>query len=226
MPPPSEFTLDLRRRARIGLDEAVFCAGKSSAQIAAILARLDRARAPALLTRLDPERIEALPATLRARLDYDAGSHTAIFGKPRRRGGRRPVAVVSAGTSDQRVAREAARTLAYYGVGATEIADVGVAGLWRLIDKIDLIRRHPVVIVVAGMDAALPSVVGGLVPGAVIAVPTAVGYGAAAGGGTALNAALASCAPGVTVVNIDNGYGAACAALRILGHGARRTRGG
>ncbi|MCK6453978.1 MAG: nickel pincer cofactor biosynthesis protein LarB [Alphaproteobacteria bacterium] len=224
MPPPSEFTLDLRRRARIGLDETVFCAGKSSAQIAAIVARFDRAGASALLTRLDPDKIEALPAAMRARLDYDAGSHTAIFGKPRRRPGRATgrVAVVSAGTSDQRVAREAARTLEYYGVGATEIADVGVAGLWRLIDRIDVIRRHRVVIVVAGMDAALPSVVGGLVSGVVIAVPTSVGYGVAAGGATALNAALASCAPGVTVVNIDNGYGAACAALRILG-GARAT---
>jgi len=221
--PPTEFTLDLRRRARIGLDEAVFCAGKSSAQIAAILARLDRAKAPALLTRLDPDRVEALPAAMRARLDYDAGSHTAIFGKPHRRNGRTQVAVVSAGTSDQRVAREAARTLAYYGAGVTEIADVGVAGLWRLMDRIDLIRRHRVVIVVAGMDAALPSVLGGLVPCAVIAVPTAVGYGVAQGGTTALHAALASCAPGVTVVNIDNGYGAACAALRILGTGARKA---
>lgn len=217
MPPRSEFTLDLGRRARIGLDEAVFCAGKSSAQIAAILVRLDRARSSALLTRLDPERIEALPSAQRERLDYDAGSHTAIFGKPHRRQGRAQVAVVSAGTSDQRVAREAARTLEYYGAGATEIADVGVAGLWRLIDRIDLIRRHRVVIVAAGMDAALPSVVGGLVPGAVIAVPTSVGYGVAKGGTTALHSALASCAPGVTVVNIDNGYGAACAALRILG---------
>ena len=217
MPPRSEFTLDLRRRARIGLDEAIFCAGKSSAQIAAILGRLDRARSSALLTRLDPERIEALPANLRERLDYDAGSHTAIFGKPHRRRGRAQVAVVSAGTSDQRVAREVARTLFYYGQAATEIADVGVAGLWRLVDKIDLIRRHRVVIVAAGMDAALPSVVGGLVGSALIAVPTSVGYGVATGGMTALHASLASCAPGVTVVNIDNGYGAACAALRILG---------
>jgi pyridinium-3,5-biscarboxylic acid mononucleotide synthase len=215
--PRSEFTLDLGRRARIGLDEAVYCAGKSSAQIAAILTRLERDRTPSLLTRLDPERIEALPAALRDRLDYDACSHTAIFGKPHRRSGRAQVAIVSAGTSDQRVAREASRTLLYYGAGATEIADVGVAGLWRLMDKIDLIRRHRVVIVAAGMDAALPSVIGGLVAGAVIAVPTSVGYGVAQGGTTALHASLASCAPGVTVVNIDNGYGAACAALRILG---------
>ena len=93
---------------------------------------------------------------------------------------------------------------------------MGVAGLWRLLDRIDEIRAYPVVIVVAGMDAALPSVVGGLVPGVVIAVPTSTGYGVASGGSTAMAAMLASCAPGVVVVNIDNGYGAACAALRAL----------
>ena len=130
--------------------------------------------------------------------------------------GQARVAIVSAGTSDQPVCREAARTLAYHGHPSAEIGDVGVAGLWRLMDRIDEIRTYPVVIVVAGMDAALPSVVGGLVPGLVIAVPTSTGYGVAKGGATAMAAMLASCAPGVTVVNIDNGYGAACAALRAL----------
>jgi NCAIR mutase (PurE)-related protein len=149
-------------------------------------------------------------------MDYDAVSRTGYFGlvaipqaKPR-------IAVVTAGTSDVPVAREIARTLNYYGEGCIEIADVGVAGLWRLLDRVSDIRDKAVVIVVAGMDAALPSVVGGLVSGAVIAVPTSVGYGVAEGGTTALHAALASCAPGVVVVNIDNGYGAACAALRIV----------
>jgi NCAIR mutase (PurE)-related protein len=126
------------------------------------------------------------------------------------------VAIVCAGTSDVAVAREAARTLRYHGEVATVIADVGVAGLWRLTRRLDDIRQHPIVIVVAGMDAALPSVLGGLVAGCVIAVPTSVGYGVAAGGRAALDAVLASCAPGITVVNIDNGYGAACAALRLL----------
>jgi hypothetical protein len=107
--------------------------------------------------------------------------------------------------------------LRFQGVPALRIADVGVAGLWRLLARMDEIRAMPVVIIVAGMDAALPSVVAGLVGGAVIAVPTSVGYGVAAGGHAALNAVLASCAPGLVVVNIDNGYGAACAALRILG---------
>jgi len=217
VPKRTDVTLDLERRARIGLDEAVFCAGKTPDQIAAILARLVAAKAPALLTRLDPKKLNSLPATLRKRLDFDPGSWTAFLGKRPRPRGKPQVAVLTAGTSDSAVAHEAARTLAYHGVGTTEIGDIGVAGLWRLLQRVDEIRRHPVVIVVAGMDAALPSVVGGLVPGAVIAVPTSVGYGVAKGGQTALHAALASCAPGVVVVNIDNGYGAACAALRILG---------
>ena len=216
MPKRTDVTLDLERRARIGLDEAVFCAGKTPDQIAGIVGRLVKAKAPALLTRLDPKKLNALPAELRKRMDYDPSSWTATLGRKSRLRGKPQVAVLTAGTSDGAVAREAARTLAYHGVAATEIGDIGVAGRWRLLKRLDEIRRHGVVIVVAGMDAALPSVVGGLVPGAVIAVPTSVGYGVAKGGETALRSALASCAPGVVVVNIDNGYGAACAALRIL----------
>ena len=114
------------------------------------------------------------------------------------------------------VSREILRTLRYYGHGCLEVNDVGVAGLNRMLARLPELREQAVVIVVAGMDGALPSVVGGLVPGLVIAVPTSVGYGVAAGGTTALHTMLASCAPGIVVVNIDNGYGAACAALRFL----------
>ncbi len=128
------------------------------------------------------------------------------------------VAIVCGGTSDLAVAREAIRTLAFAGESATLLADVGVAGLWRLMERLDDIRRHRVVIAVAGMEGALFSVLAGLVPCAMIAVPTSIGYGVAEGGRTALNAALASCASGLLVVNIDNGFGAAHAALRILGH--------
>ena len=124
--------------------------------------------------------------------------------------------VLSAGSSDVPVAREAIRTLAYFGVGARPIFDVGVAGIWRLLERVEEIRQFPIAIVVAGMDAALPSVLGGLYPGLIIAVPTSVGYGVASGGTTALNAILASCASGIVTVNIDNGYGAACAAMRVL----------
>jgi len=210
-------TLDLERRARIGIEEAVLCAGKTPEQLAEILRRADEAERSLLLTRLDAGQREALPAALAERIDYEALSRTGVFGTVAVAEGDARVAIVSAGTSDQSVSREAARTLAYHGHTSVEIGDVGVAGLWRLMARIDEIRAFPVVIVVAGMDAALPSVVGGLVPGVVIAVPTSTGYGIAQGGATAMMTMLASCAPGVAVVNIDNGYGAACAALRALG---------
>jgi NCAIR mutase (PurE)-related protein len=209
-----EFLLDEERGRRIGLSEAVYCAGKSAAQIAAIL---DHGARPLLLTRLAETAFAALPERQRLALDYDPVSCTAVAGSVAPPRGPARIAVVTAGTSDVPVAREAARTLHFEGHAAVEIADVGVAGLWRLLRRAEELRAFPVVIVVAGMDAALPSVVGGLLPGAVIAVPTSVGYGVAAGGRAALDAALASCAPGILVVNIDNGYGAACAAIRILG---------
>ena len=210
----SEFVLDPARTVRLGLGEAVFCAGKSPAQIAAIL---EAAEAPMLLTRLDPARHDALPAGARAALDYDPVSGTAWSGPPAALRGPAEIAVVTAGTSDVAVAREAQRTLRFSGHDATLVADVGVAGLWRLMRRLDELRAMRVLIVAAGMDAALPSVIGGLFGGVIVAVPTSVGYGVAAGGHTALNAILASCAPGIVTVNIDNGYGAACAAMRVLG---------
>ncbi len=210
----AEFVLDLARSARLGFGEAMFCAGKSPGQIAAIL---DSLRQPMLLTRLDPDRFAALPDHHRSALDYDPVSQTAFSGDPQPIQGPAQIAVVTAGTSDVPVALEAVRTLRFQGREAELIADVGVAGLWRLLRRVDDLRARRVVIVAAGMDAALPSVIGGLVPGVVIAVPTSVGYGVAAGGHAALNAILSSCAPGIVTVNIDNGYGAACAALRVLG---------
>ena len=217
-----EFILDASRRERTGLDEAIFCAGKSVAQIEAILAHAEAGGRRLLLTRLDPADHAALPAERTAGLDYDPVSRTALLGPVDPPAAGEPRAgVVTAGTSDLPVAREAARTLLYDGHPCREINDVGVAGLWRLLERLDEIRALDVVIAVAGMEAALASVLGGLVPGAIIAVPTSTGYGVAAGGETALRAALTSCAPGVTVVNIDNGYGAACAAARILNASAR-----
>ena len=212
----NEFTLDLEREARLGFDEAIFCAGKNIAQIEAILGQAPQHRERFLLTRLSPEKWAVLDADVRQRIDYDPISQTGIFGasKPFEQPAR--VALLTAGTSDIPVSREAVRTLNYYGFAATEFNDIGVAGLWRLTEKLDAIRSHGVTIVVAGMDAALVSVMGGLTRGVVIGVPTSVGYGVARGGESALHAALASCAPGVVVVNIDNGFGAACAAMRIL----------
>ncbi len=212
-----DFVPDLRRVARIGLPEAVFCSGKTALQIEAIIAAAERHGERLLLTRLDAAKVSVLHSGTRAKLDHDDVSNTAVFGGLPQTTGAARVAVVTAGTSDLFAAMEAVRTLRFHGREAYRVADVGVAGLWRLLARLDELRHFPVLIVAAGMDAALPSVLAGLVPGAVIALPTSVGYGVAAGGTTALHAALASCAPGVTVVNIDNGYGAACAALRILG---------
>jgi NCAIR mutase (PurE)-related protein len=208
-----DFVPDLRRVARIGLPEAVFCLDKSPEQIADILAD---APERLLLTRLEPSKFADLPTKARERLAYDPVSRTAILGAVPAADGMARVAVVTAGTSDLPMAMEVVRTLAFHGQDALRVADVGVAGLWRLLARVNELRALPVLIVAAGMDAALPSVLAGLVPGVVIALPTSTGYGVAAGGVTALHAALASCAPGVTVVNIDNGYGAACAALRVL----------
>jgi NCAIR mutase (PurE)-related protein len=212
----TDVVFDFERARRIGLDEAVFCQGKTTAQIATILAEARDRGVGLLLTRLDPAAFGALPAADAADIDYCALSRTAFFGPLRAARIGDKVAIVAAGTSDAGVAREAQRSLRHAGVEAQVIADVGVAGLWRLMARIEEIRRFPIVIAVAGMDAALASVLGGLLAGAVIAVPTSIGYGAAENGRTALNAMLASCAPGVLVCNIDNGYGAACAALRIL----------
>lgn len=216
-----EFNLDFAREDRIGLPEAVFAEGKSVAQIDAIFAAAKAQGVAMLVTRLDSAKHAALDPVHRNGLDYCATSRTAVFGArcPVPRAGR--VAVLCAGTSDVPVAREAIRTLAFQGEAAPLIADVGVAGLWRLTSRIDEIRAFPIVIVAAGMDAALPSVIAGLLSSVVIAVPTSVGYGVATGGGAALNAILASCAPGIVTVNIDNGYGAACAALRFLNIAAR-----
>jgi len=207
---------DVSRGERVGLDEAIFCAGKNASQLDAILAEARARGARLLLTRLLAQQLHELSADARAALDYDPQSRTAFFGAPRARAGKSRVVILSAGTSDLPAAREAARTLAWYGEPAAELHDVGVAGLWRLTDRLEEIRRYPVLIVAAGMDAALASVVGGLVRGCVIGLPTSVGYGVASGGRTALDAMLASCAPGLAVVNIDNGYGAACIALRMM----------
>jgi hypothetical protein len=202
---------DLSRADRIGLPEAVFCEGKSDAQIAAILAATP---GRLLLTRLDGERLGRIDGA--AALEHDPLSRTAFLGPVPEPAGPARVAVVTAGTSDVPVAAEAERTLRFHGQASERFADIGVAGLWRLLERRSALAAFPVVIAVAGMEGALFSVLGGLVPGVLIAVPSSVGYGIGHGGRTALHAALSSCAPGIVTVNIDNGYGAACAALRVL----------
>lgn len=212
----NEVTLDFQRAERIGFDEAIFCQGKAPEHLVEILTRAQQRGAPLLLTRLAQAQYDGLPATFRGTLDYEPLSRTAFFGPLTPHVEAARIAVVAAGSSDAFVTREVTRTLRFAGKGSTLVHDVGVAGLWRLLEKVDLLAAHPVVVVVAGMDAALPTVVGGLVRSVIIGVPASTGYGVAAGGHTALHAMLASCAPGVVTVNIDNGYGAACAAMRVL----------
>ena len=216
-----EVRLDFARAARTGLDEAVLCAGKSKAQLEAILSRVRGAGRAILLTRLEESALAALSAEWREAIDFDPASRTGFLGAPAPVSGPAAVAVVSAGASDAPAACEAARTLAFAGVACDMVQDVGVAGLWRLMEHVERLRAMRALIVAAGMDAALVSVVAGLVPCPIVAVPTGTGYGVAAGGETALRAILASCSPGVAAVNIDNGYGAACAVLRILKAGGQ-----
>ncbi|MGA8480870.1 MAG: nickel pincer cofactor biosynthesis protein LarB [Chthoniobacterales bacterium] len=211
-----EINLDHERTGRIGLAEAVYSASKNIDQLAEILNQASQRQTTLLLTRLSSAQFDALPSQYCSLLDYDQVSQTAFFGPLKPVDKVPEIAVITAGTSDVPVAKEAARTLRFYGQNVLTINDVGVAGIWRLFDRLESLKPMSVVIVAAGMDGALPSVVAGLVSGCVIAVPTSVGYGVANGGQTALNAALTSCAPGLVVVNIDNGYGAACAALRIV----------
>jgi NCAIR mutase (PurE)-related protein len=212
----TDFRLDWDRPARTGVAEAVLCESKSAAQLDAIAQHALDAGRRLLFTRLRTRKHERLSRATREALDYDEASRTAVLGDvpPPAFAGR--VAIVAAGTSDLPVAREAERTLRFAGEAATVLADVGVAGLWRLMEHVDALRTHRVVIAVAGMEGALFSVLTGLVPGVVVAVPTSVGYGVGKGGRTALHAALASCASGLAVVNIDNGFGAAHLALRAM----------
>lgn len=206
---------DHARTARIGMPEAVFSERKSRDALMEIF--LNHAwNRPVLFTRLEAEVFASMPEKIREHYNYHALSRTAFaMTMPARPAGR--VAVVSAGTADGAVTWEAARTLEYLGITNTVYEDNGVAGLWRLTSNLDELNSYDVIIVVAGLDAALASVMGGLTAKPVFAVPTSVGYGMARGGESALASMLVSCAPGVAVLNIDNGYGAACAAARVTG---------
>lgn len=211
----SSAIMDWQREARTGLAEAVYASGKTVAGIADIVTKAVDGGHRLLLTRLAPDAFAALSPPTAALLDYDPISQTAILGRAESRTGV-DVAVVSAGISDAMVAGEALRTLQFAGVATSQMADVGVAGLWRLMERLEQIQKHSVVIAVAGMEGALFSVLAGLIRAPIIAVPTSVGYGVSSGGRLALGSALGSCAPGLVAVNIDNGFGAAQAALRIL----------
>jgi hypothetical protein len=213
MEPSAIARLDHERRDRTGLPEVLFAAGKTLEQNIALIGALYARAGFALATRIPPEQRAALEAA------YPDAELDPISGSLRRgtlpRTGRR-IAVVCAGTSDLPVAEEAAFALDAFGHDAVRATDVGVAGIHRLFDALDDILTCRAVIVVAGMEGALPSVVAGLVRAPVIAVPTSVGYGAAFEGIAALLAMLTACAPGIGVVNIDNGFGAAALAHKIV----------
>jgi NCAIR mutase (PurE)-related protein len=215
---PEVLIYDQARTARIGLPEAVFCLDKHVDDVVEIAVRLGAADVgPVLFTRMTADHHEAVVTRAGVTLDFDPMSGTAYLnGTLPKRNAR--VGIVAAGTSDRSVALEAQRTCEFLGIDTTLYIDVGVAGLWRLLDRVDDLRAEAALIVVAGMDAALASVVGGLVACPIIGVPTSTGYGASRGGETALAAMLASCAQGVLVTNIDNGFGAACGAARIMRH--------
>jgi hypothetical protein len=205
--------IDHHRALRQGMAEAVYAPGKTPEQCAAIVSELltEAGSTPILLTRADDTRADA---ALAANPGGERTGTTVVW----RPAAPRPetIVVATAGTADLPVADECATTLAAHGLTPQRLTDVGVAGVHRLLASADTIVDADAVVVVAGMEGALASLVGGITPAPVVAVPTSAGYGASFGGITALLAMLASCAAGITVVGIDNGFGAACAILRIL----------
>ena len=236
--------LDLGRTERTGLPEVVWGPGKTPVQILEIMLALHDRQHAVMATRVDPEAFDAIRALYdethhqkadetknetNTALEYDPVSRVVqlTHDRPNSKTPKRVVVsgvlvVLTAGTADLAVAQEAATTARAMGVDDVRVvADVGVAGLQRLLSRLDAIREADVLLVVAGMDGALPSVVAGLVDAPVVAVPTSIGYGAAMGGLSPLMAALNSCATGVTAVNIDNGFGAAMAAVKMLRAAAR-----
>ena len=232
--PPLDLQLDLQRRSRLGMVEAIWGEHKSVEQIAAAITGQSAAGEVALVTRVDPQKAAAVLDLMQAQNPHHNQVQTQQTQHPPQpayhpearclTSGALPVvqsslgtvAVVSGGSSDLGVATEAQLALRCHGVATELVLDVGVAGLHRLLNRLEQLRSARVLIACAGMEGALPTVLAGLLPQPVIAVPVSVGYGVSAGGQAALTGMLASCAPGLTVVNIDNGYGAAMAALRIL----------
>lgn len=215
--------LDHHRGIRVGMPEVVFAQGKTTEQVVALCARLAETDTGFLATRVDDPTRAALAERFPSADINDLGRTAWLAGPHTPPTGAGTVLIVSAGTADLPVAEEAAVTAAAFGNPVERLYDVGVAGLHRLLAHQDTLSAAAVVIVVAGMEGALPSVVGGLVATPLVAVPTSVGYGAAFGGLAALLSMLNSCAAGITVVNIDNGFGAACAATRINGVRSRAS---
>ncbi len=218
------FELDFERRSRCGFPEFIYGEGKSLSQLEQICDRMLARGEDVLISRLAPETASRI-CEIRKDSEYDQTARILRIGrnwKKRKIPGL--IYIASAGTTDLPVALEAKLTAEFCGCRTELASDIGVAGIHRTLSKLDCMRRADVVIAVAGMEGALPSVIGGLVACPVIAVPTSVGYGSSMNGIAALLAMLNSCASGICVVNIDNGFGAACAAIRILN--SKKTKGG
>ena len=210
--------VDHQRELRTGVPELVYGASKTAPQIATMLTALAARAGAAIATRVDVDKAAALGAGTWA---YDAIARTVTVGQVSGRPACGTIAVVCAGTSDLPVHAEVCAVAEFLGAPVLRVVDVGVAGLHRLLARVADIKACDVVVVIAGMEAALPSVLGGLVDRPMIGVPTSVGYGVSLDGLVALAGMLASCAPGITVVNIDNGVGAAIAAVRVARMAAR-----
>ena len=215
--------VDHHRAIRRGFPEVIFCEGKSAAEIVKIAKNVASRGSNLLATRCAPEVFRKISPKLRGAVYHPEGRLFAIERVKTKRIGL--VAVVSGGTSDRPVAEEAALTAEYLGCGTSRLYDVGVAGIHRLLSSWERIREADCIIVVAGMEGALASVVAGIADAPLIAVPTSVGYGASFGGLSALLTMLNSCAGGVTVVNIDNGFGAGYAAATFIRRAARGVAG-
>jgi NCAIR mutase (PurE)-related protein len=207
--------VDHHRGLRSGMPEVIYCQGKTVPQIKKIIQSMDRAGNSILATKLPKEIFRKLKSFLPKKSDYNETAQTLVIEKNKNKKRSGLITIITAGTSDIPIAEEASVTARALGSETETLFDVGVAGIHRLLDNLEQIRKARVIIVVAGMEGALASVVGGLVDQPIIAVPTSIGYGTSFGGVSALLTMLNSCATGIAVVNIDNGFGAGCMAHRI-----------
>ena len=211
-----ESIIDFQRRERLGVIEAIWGEHKSIKQISEILKKYQLASETALVTRLTKEKAEKLLIDFPSAKFHEISSCLTMGSFEACISSKEEVIILTGGTSDLGVASEAEIALNLHGIKTKLLIDIGVAGIHRLLDRLEEIKSAKVVIACAGMEGALPTVLAGLIPQPIIGIPVSVGYGISGGGKTALEGMLASCAPGLLVVNIDNGYGAAMAALRIL----------
>jgi len=211
-----DIRFDFDRKERIGLFEAIWGADKSIDQLIKLCKELIKKKEVVFITRIGRDKAQNLLDLFSEATFYEEANCLIIGELPKKISNNKKVAIIAGGSSDLPVTLEAKLTLEIYGVECKSFIDVGVAGIHRLFNQIEEIRKYDVLIVCAGMEGALATVIGGLLPQPIIAVPVSVGYGVSKDGKTALNSMLGSCAPGIAVMNIDNGFGAAMAALRII----------